>query len=66
MWLYLSSEELKLLQRGLDLLAEKEGAVRGNLWAKIQRRMESEKAMKPNKKAKKAMKDEGITFHQEW
>jgi hypothetical protein len=53
MWISLSNEELKLLQQGLDLLAEKtEGELETNkakLWAKIQRRMENDKRMQKEK-----------------
>lgn len=50
MWMYLSLEELNLLQKGLDLLAEKNDEElalnRAKLWVRIQQGRQDEKEIK--------------------
>ena len=50
MWINITLKELNMIQEGLDLLAEKTEEEleinRAKLWAKIQRRKESEESFK--------------------
>ena len=63
MWINLSSKELTLLQESLNVVTKKAGA---ELWAKIQRRKESDERMQKEKekldkifqKRAKELKDE--------